>query len=540
MIDTLVDNPLLTLFAIVGLGYLLGQIRIGPFSLGISAVLFVGLGVSALEPRLALPEIIYILGLVLFVYTVGLSSGPSFFRSMRKRGLRINGVALLILAAAAAETLLLVAAFNIDHLVATGMFTGALTNTPALAGVLDAVGRTFDGAAQQAAAAKPVIGYSLAYPLGVLGTIAAMSIFETRWRIDHRAEAKRAGLSGAPLEHWTVRVRRPDAPAAGTIAERTGTKVVASRVLSDSALHVADPTEPLSEDDLVTLVGAPRELAEATEWLGARVDTDLVRAAEIDSRRIFVSNRDIVGLRLEDLHLEEAHGMTVTRIRRGDVDVVATPESVLELGDRVRVVAPSHRMKAAADYLGDSYRDISELDVLTFAVGICLGLGLGLIPFPLPGGGTLHLGSAGGPLLVALVLGAVGRTGPIVWQIPYSANLTLRQLGMVLFLAGIGTRAGEAFGSAIGDPSSLVVIGAGALLTLSVSFMTLLVAHRILKLAYGQSMGLLAGLQTQPAVLAYANERTRNDLSNRGYTTVYPLAMIAKIIIAQTLFALLV
>ena len=532
MLDTLIDNPVLTLFLIIGVGYLLGRIRIGSFSLGLSAVLFTGLGVSAVEPRLKLPEIVYVLGLVLFVYTIGLSSGPSFFASIRRRGLRLNAVALVVILVAAVETLLLVAAFGIDHVVATGMFTGALTNTPALAGIVDTLQRTGD-------AGEPVIGYSLAYPLGVLGTIATMSVLQRHWHVDHAQEAERAGMSGTPLESWTVEVQRTDRPSVASIAPTSATRVTASRVRHGQALHVASPGEALSRGDLVTLIGAPSELEKATGWLGRRIDTDLARARGLDMRRVFVSNPDMVGVRLGELRLPERYGITISRIRRGDIDMVAMGDSVLELGDRVRLVAPHEHMGEAADLIGDSYKDLSELDILTFAVGIALGLLVGLIPIPIPGGGVIHLGSAGGPLLVALVLGAVGRTGRIVWQIPYSANLTLRQFGVVLFLAGIGTRAGEAFASALSDPASLVVIATGAILTLTVSLATLVLAHRVLRAPFGQAMGMLAGIQTQPAVLAYANEQTGSELSNRGYTTVYPLAMIAKIVVAQVLLAIL-
>ncbi|HEX2410419.1 MAG TPA: aspartate:alanine exchanger family transporter [Solirubrobacteraceae bacterium] len=540
MVDTLVDNPLLTLFGIVALGYLAGRVRIGSFSLGLSAVLFVGLGVSAAEPRLELPEVIYLLGLVLFVYTIGLSSGPSFFATIRTGGMRLNAVVLALIVASAVECLLLVALLDVDRVVAAGMFTGALTNTPALAAILDALPRVLEGADSGAAASRPVVGYSLAYPIGVLGTIAVMWLLERMWRVDHAAEAAATGLTSAPLEHWTVQVQRRDRPAVRMLAARTGTTISASRVLSGDAVHIADPGERLDDGDLVTLVGTSDELAKATAWLGARMNTDLARADELDSRRMFVSNPEIVGIRLADLQLPERRGITVTRIRRGDVDMVATPDSVLELGDRVRLVAPGDRMVEAADFVGDSYRDLSELDVLTFAVGIELGLLVGLIPVPIPGLGTIHLGSAGGPLVVALLLGAVGRTGPLVWQIPYSANLTLRQLGVVLFLAGIGTRAGPAFKSALSDPASLVVIATGAALTISVAVATLVVAHRVMHVTFGRAMGMLAGLQTQPAVLAYANEQARTELPNRGYTTVYPLAMITKIITAQILLVLLV
>jgi putative transport protein len=540
MVDTLVDNPLLTLFGIIALGYVAGRVRVGSFSLGVSAVLFVGLGVGAAEPRLELPEEVYLLGLVLFVYTIGLSSGPSFFGSLRTGGLRLNALVLALIVAAAVECLLLVTLLDVDRVVAAGMLTGALTNTPALAGVLDALPRALEGTDVGAAASKPVVGYSLAYPIGVLGTIAVMWLLERLWRVDHAAEAQATGLASAPLEHWTVQVQRRDRPAVGTLADRTGTTISASRVLSGGAVHVADPGERLDDGDLVTVVGTPDELAKATAWLGARIKTDLARAQAFDSRRMFVSKPEIVGIPLADLQLTERQGITVTRIRRGDVDMVATPNSVLELGDRVRIVAPADRMVEAADLVGDSYRDLSELDVLTFAVGIGLGLLVGLMPLPVPGLGTIHLGSAGGPLVVALLLGAVGRTGPVVWQIPYSANLTLRQLGVVLFLAGIGTRAGPAFKSALSDPASLLVIATGAALTISVSVATLVMAHRVMRVTFGRAMGMLAGLQTQPAVLAYANEQARMELPNRGYTTVYPLAMIAKIIVAQILLVLLV
>jgi putative transport protein len=203
------------------------------------------------------------------------------------------------------------------------------------------------------------------------------------------------------------------------------------------------------------------------------------------------------------------------------------------------MVAPPEQMGEATELVGDSYRHLSELNVLTFAAGLILGLLIGLIPCPLPGGATLHLGVAGGPLVAAVTLGALGKTGPIVWQIPYSVNLAVRQLGIVLFLAGIGTIAGQKFGDAISDPSSLVIIAAGAALTVTVATVALVIAHKLLRVPFGQAMGMVGGLQTQPAVLAYANEQTGTDLSVRGYTTVYPAAMIAKIVAAQVLLVIL-
>jgi putative transport protein len=539
VVSTLADNPLLVLFAVVVVGSLVGRLRIGSFSLGISAVLFAGLAATAIAPELALPEIVYQLGLVLFVYTVGLAAGPRFLPAIRSGGLRLNGLVVILAGAAVAETVLLAGLLNLDPITATGMYTGALTNTPALAGVIDALPNVLDASELPAAGAKAVVGYSLAYPVGVAGTIALMSLLQRIWRIDHQAEARAAGLAPAPLENWTVRVARTDRPRVDAIAGRSHATVTASRVLHDRRLHIPAPDEELEPGDDVALVGTPAALRKATKWLGRRVGEDLSSEDGVEYRRVFVSNPAVVGIPLGDLHLVEEHGVTVTRIRRGDVDQVATPDSVLELGDRVRLVAPKGGIGRAGELMGDSYKHLTELNVLTFAAGLVLGLLVGLIPIPLPGGATVHLGIAGGPLLVALVLGAAGSTGPFVWQVPYGVNLAIRQLGIVLFLAGIGTRAGEAFGKAIADPSSLVVIAAGAVITVSVALTALVVAHRVLKVSFGETMGMVGGLQTQPAVLAYADEQCGTELSMRGYTAVYPAAMIAKIVAAQVLLATL-
>ena len=211
----------------------------------------------------------------------------------------------------------------------------------------------------------------------------------------------------------------------------------------------------------------------------------------------------------------------------------------LELGDRIRVVAPPARMKEIAGFFGDSFRALGEIDILTFSIGIGAGLALGAVSVPV-GGGNFSLGSAGGPLVVGLVLGAVGRTGPFVWQLSYTAGVTLRQFGMVLFLAGIGLRAGPAFSSAIRQPSALFAIAAGAAVTTTALTVFMLGGARMLHLPAHTLVGVLAGMQTQPAVLAYASGEIEDERAlSLGYASVYPLAMIAKIVVAQVLIALL-
>jgi len=312
------------------------------------------------------------------------------------------------------------------------------------------------------------------------------------------------------------------------------------RIKRGAQVTLADGQAHLELGDLVTVVGTADDLERVTEYLGEVSDEriDLDRSA-LDYRRMFVSNPKIAGLRLKDLNLPQQFGAVITRLRRGDVEFVPHGDTVLELGDRVRVLTRRDHMEAVTAFFGDSYRAISEVDILTLGLGLGLGVLLGALSLPLPGGLVLRLGFAGGPLIVALILGTLRRTGPMVWMLPYGANMTLRQVGLILFLAGVGTRAGYAFVSALIQGPGLLLFLAGALVTTLTALITLWLGHRLLKIPMSLLTGILAGLQTQPAVLSFASEQTGNDLPSIGYASVYPLATIAKILFAQLLLALL-
>ncbi len=229
----------------------------------------------------------------------------------------------------------------------------------------------------------------------------------------------------------------------------------------------------------------------------------------------------------------------MTRVRRGDLDLLPDPNMTLELGDRVRVLGPRPAMKDVAAFFGDSYRALAEVDVLSFGLGITAGLLLGLIPIPLPGGGTFQIGVAGGPLLVGLALGALGRTGPVVWQLPYSANLTLRQIGITLFLAGVGTRSGWVFAQALKDPNAIALVLAGAVVTMTTTSLSLIVGRKLLRIPAAKLFGMVTGIHTQPAALAFAAETAGDDGPNAGYAAVFPFATISKILLAQLLVEVL-
>ncbi len=545
MVSLLSQHPLLLLFVVIAIGYPLGRIRLAGTEIGLAAVLFAGIGVSAFHPALKLPELVYQLGLVLFVYTIGLSCGRGFFASFQRKGLRDN---LLVIAMLSLATLM---AGGIHHALrmnpsrTAGMFTGALTNTPALVAVLETIERSAPPDARGAALADPVVGYSVAYPMGVVGMLLSIAALQRLWKPDYAAEARslpHLAAASERLTHTTVRVTRPDATgiALRILSQQHGWDVIFGRWQHGSTLTLATADTKLAPGDLVTVVGTREALQQVTAVLGETSESHLeLDRSRLDYRRMFVSNRRIVGHPLSDLNLPQSLGAVVTRIRRGDVEMLPHGDTVLQLGDRVRVLTPSNQMARVTSFFGDSYRALSEVDILPFSVGVSLGLLLGLVPLPLPGGIRITLGLAGGPLVVALVLGALDRTGPVVWNLPFSVNLTLRQIGLVLFLAGVGTRSGYAFLATVTQLSGLALFIGGALITSLVALLTLWVAHRVFRIPFGLSSGMLAGLQTNPAVLSFAQSQAGNELPNIGYTTVYPMAMIGKIILAQILLEVL-
>ena len=544
MVKVLIENPLILLFLVAAIGYPIGHIRIWGSSLGVAAVLFVGLAIGSLHPDLKLPEIIYMLGLALFVYTVGLSSGPSFTSSLLREGLRNNVLVAGVLIGAAVLTVIVQMLFSLKATITVGMFAGSFTNTPALAGALETIKHLAPTNSLNQLLSEPVVGYSTAYPMGVIGVVIAISIAQRLWKTDYATEAKSLRMFGAMNESLHVRTIMISNPEAltGTIEElstRHNWNVMFSRIKRRGHFLMANPSARFEAGDHVAVVGVTEDMEPVTRFLGDQSTEDIqFERSEFDTRRIFVSNQSVVGRKIRDLGLSELHGAMITRIRRGDDDFLAHGEMVLELGDRVRVLAPREHMSAVSDFFGDSYRAVSEIDILTFSFGLALGLLLGIVPIPLPGGLTFKLGFAGGPLIVALILGTLGRTGKLVWTLPYSANMTLRQVGLVLFLAGIGTRAGYGFLSTFATGGGFTVFIAGAALTFIAAATTLWIGHYVMRIPMSLLIGMVAGLFTQPAVLGYALEQTENDLPNVGYASVYPVAMIAKILLAQALLSI--
>jgi len=527
------EQPLLLLFVVGAAGSLLGSLRVRGFALGVAAVLFVGLFVSALDPTLSLPDFVPQLGLVLFVYSVGVAGGPAFFSSLGRAALRTGAVVLAGLLVAAAVTVSLGRALGLGGPTIAGLYAGSLTNTPALASVVEALRTRSAGHLSE-----PVVGYSMAYPMGVLAVLLVMYLLRGREREPGAESTTPAGLVAR-----TAKISRDEVVGrpAEALLRHEGWRVVFGRHERAGMVEVVSDLTVLERGDLVTVVGASDEVERVVKRLGdaAPVEIELDRS-QLDFRRVFVSRKAVLGRAVGDVQREigRAWGAQITRIRRGDVDVLPSEELLLEPGDRVRVLAPRDRLDALSGYFGDSYRAISEVDVVTVGVGIALGLLLGrveLSPFP---GLRLSLGVSGGPLVVGLVLGRLVRTGPLTWSMPYSASLTLRQFGLLLFFAGVGTRSGAAFARTAPTLTGATLFGVGALATLLCALTIMLLGRSLLGLDTARLWGVVAGAHTQPAALAFATERSGSEEPNVGYAQTFPLATIAKILIAQVILAL--
>ena len=534
------QNPLLVLFIVATLGYLFGRIRIRGVSLGVAACLFVGLAIGATDPTLRLPEVLQTFGLVLFIYTIGLTNGPTFLSALKKDGLKHCLLTVLVLFVGAIVTLALTLTQGGNSGLAAGVFAGSLTNTPALANAVQYLQEHLNEFVNNVQLNDPVIGYSLTYPIGVLGPIFAIVI---AYRLFGRKRAPTPtqidpGESGEYLKNITIQIDIDLDPGitVADLLDRYSWDIMFVRIkpaAHPDRILLCHLNTVISKGDLVSVLGHPQNVNAAISVLGHCTENHLeFDRTTLDFRRMFVSNQQIAGKCVSDLQLQK-FGALITRIKRGDRDFLPDGYTILELGDRVRVVAERSQMPVIAGIFGDSYKSLSEIDFMPLGFGIAIGFLLGLIPIPLPGGVTFKLGVAVGPLIAGLFFGWLERSRKIVWQLPYSANLTLRQLGLVLFLSGVGINAGNAFFVAVSTWQGVLLLLTGVAVTFSVAMFTILLGLFAFRIPLDTLAGTLAGINTQPAVLAFASEKTGNDAPGAGYLLVFPLATILKVFLTQ-------
>lgn len=542
MIEAFKESPVLLLFIVSAVGYAIGNISIRGTKLGVAAVLFVGLGFGALDKNLDVPEIIIVLGLSIFVYTIGMSSSSGFFRTLRKRGVKDIGFIVFNLIFMALLTVLVHFWFGLDSAVSAGLLSGSVTNTPSLAGLLDLISNSQAETVRETLGNAAVIGYSLSYPMGVLGVMLSVTWMIKWLKVDFKAEEELLQKDypiGEKIEKCTVRITQSEVD--GTEIRywfnRFHKRVVFGRMKNRGEQDLPSMNTILHLNDEIVIVGNEKIIKKVIQTFGEVVETELSFDRSVyDVRRLFVSNPNIAGEKIASLNLVEKYSTIITRVQRGDIDVLASGDTVLELGDRVLIVAKRRDMPELSKLFGNSYEALSHINLFSFGIGMALGLLIGMISFEFPGGFSFNLGFAGGPLIVALILGSVRRTGAIVWKLPYSANLTLRQFGLTLLLAGIGIRSGHTFLETILTGQGLLLFAAGAIITVIGASLSLLIGYKVFKIPFSLLMGIIS---SQPAVLDFSLDKAGNKLPNIGFTLMMPVGLIIKIVLVQLLFILL-
>lgn len=520
----LATQPVLGLFTLIGIGMIIGHIKIKSISLGAASVLFLAITISAVGNsygvEMKIPGEIGILGLAVFAFAIGINSGHSFFNNLKKATLPLLAT-LIILLITAATAYGMGSFFNMNAAEIGGIFAGSTTNTPALAAVGKASGQP----------GTATVSYSITYLFGVVG----MLVF-TQMALRYGRNDKDKPV---PIMSKTARVDREDGITVGTLIKHAEGQLKVSRIRHRSTGPMEDPHEDtqLNPGDLITLVGPRNHVIEAISEIGHSSSHNLIEDHSInDMRRITLSNPRLAGRKLAELHLDDKFRAVVSRVRRGDVDMLADEKLRLQVGDRLRVVAPKSRMAEITKYFGDSSSGFSYLNPVALGLGMALGILIGEMPILTPTGAKFSIGSAAGTLIVGLVFGRIGRIGGIPTALPYTSCQVLTELGLLLFLAQAGANAGNKILTAFESGEWIGIFISGVVVTTVLGLGLYLVMRFMFKMGGTRLAGLLGGVQTQPAVLAFANGSTNMDPRVAlGYSMVYPLAMVVKILLAQVL-----
>ncbi len=538
----------LALVAVVGLW--IGNVRVRGVGLGIGGVLFGGIIVGHFVERAGLElngDMLHVLqefGLILFVYTIGIQVGPGFFSSLRVSGLRLNLFAVLIVVLGALVTALLHKIFDIPLPVVLGIFSGAVTNTPALGAgqqILTDLGTPLAQVDQMG------MSYAMAYPFGICGILLTMWLVRLLFRVNVEQEAQQydshSGGDSARLHTMNIRVENPnlDQIALQEVPVLSGDSIVCSRLKRDEVLMVPAPGTRLRLGDLLHLVGKESDLHSAQLVIGTAVDTSLsTSGTELKVARVVVTNEQVLGKKIRELHLKKRFDVVVSRLNRAGVELVPGSSASLQFGDILNLVGRPEAIDAVAAELGNAHQKLQQVQMLPVFIGIGLGVLLGSVPLFIPGfPAALRLGLAGGPLIVAIVLGRIGSIGRLYWFMPPGANLALRELGIVLFLAVVGLKSGGEFFTTLIEGSGLSWIGYGILITAIPLLSAALLARLLMRMNYLTLCGMLAGSMTDPPALAFANGlHATSGAAALSYATVYPLVMFLRIITPQLLAVL--
>ena len=523
---------------VISVGVLLGKIKIFGVSLGVTFVLFTGIlmGHFGFTGETHILHFIREFGLILFVFCIGLQVGPSFFSSFKKGGMTLNMLAVGIVALNIVVALsIYFIDGNIDLPMIVGILYGAVTNTPGLGAAQEALNQlNYTG--------DPIaLGYACAYPLGVVGIIGSIIAVRYICRINLKKEEEELNTQEADMKHMPhmlhleVRNEAIDGKKLIQVKDFLGRPFVCSRIRHEGHVSIPNQDTQFHIGDQLFIVCSEEDAEAVTAFIGKEIQVDWEKQdTPMVSRRILVTKSEINGKKLGSMHFRNMYGVNVTRINRSGMDLFADPNLVLQVGDRVMVVGQQDAVERVAGVLGNQLKRLDSPNIVTIFVGIFLGILFGSLPIAFPGMPTpVKLGLAGGPLVVAILIGRFGHKLHLVTYTTMSANLMLREIGIVLFLASVGIEAGEHFVQTVVEGSSLSYVGYGFLITTIPLLIIGIIARLYCKVNYFTLMGLIAGSNTDPPALAYSNQASGNDAPSVGYSTVYPLTMFLRILAGQ-------
>ncbi|MBI2093370.1 MAG: putative transporter [Candidatus Omnitrophica bacterium] len=538
---------LLVLSLVIAAGVSFGKLRFFGMSLGVASVLFFGLLVGHFNIPLNRDILVFTrdLGLVLFVYTIGIQVGPGFFASFRKEGLRLNLAAITIVLLGVLVTLGLYQFFHLPAPIAVGLLSGAVTNTPSMAAAQQAWMNRLDAGSQAIEAVG--FGYAIAYPFGVLGTIVVMVVLRRLFRIPLSSDAQQyqAVQKQATRAPNTLNVEVENPQLAGQplsiLSSLIQPTVIVSRLLRNEQVSIPRSDTKLQMGDVLHAVGAQQALEKLRLAVGDPTPIDpRTVSSNLTNRYVLVTQAEVLGRSLGELQFENRYGVAITRIARAGTEFVPNAAVRLQFGDRLTVVGEDASIKKVAINLGDSPKALDAPNILPIFLGIALGVLLGNLPITLPGTSSpLRLGLAGGPLMIAMLLSRIGRIGSVIWYLPQSANLFLREMGIALFLSCVGLSAGDRLLPMLTRVDGWILVGCGALITVLPLLVVGFVARHFFKMNYGVLCGLLSGSMTDPPALAFASSIHPTQAPIITYTAVYPLALCLRVVFAQLLAIML-
>ncbi|MGQ2090145.1 putative transporter [Ornithobacterium rhinotracheale] len=533
---------------VIALGVFLGRLKFFGISFGIAFVLFAGIAVSHFGFTIN-PEILHFVkefGLILFVYTIGLQVGPGFFASLEKEGLKLNFISIITIVTCVITVLAIFYITKEDIVVLTGVMSGAVTNTPGLGAAQQTIMDLTNGNPDNKISTLGT-AYAMSYPFGVLGIIIVMLLFKSILRVNVEAESRlnkwKTIAKAGTFSRRAIKVINPQlfGKKEGDIYEVLGDHLVISRLSRKGKILRANPETILEADDVLLIVAAPDDFRKIENFVGKEdFETDLgldnPGNSPIVSKRISVTKKAAYAKKIGQSDIFNAYPITVTRYIRAGLEFIATPSTKLQFGDTIIVIGEEKDIEKFAKAVGNSKKEMSTPHIAELFFGIILGVLLGSIPFHIPGVPLpVKLGLAGGPLVVAILISRYGGKFSVTHYVSQSANLMVREIGIVLFLASVGLGAGENFVETIVNGDGLYWMLLGVIITLVPLIVTSIVCRSIYKLSYPEICGILAGVSTDPPALAFANQSTGSDAPAVSYATVYPLTTFLRIMVAQFL-----